>query len=103
MRSDMIKKGYEKAPHRSLLRATGGFLVLDALDVLAEPGVWPALKRTLRTRVMEAARRELVARARAARKSPKNEDGDGGAAWRPSYLDEDAHGASCHEEQEVQP
>ncbi|MDP3063186.1 MAG: dihydroxy-acid dehydratase, partial [Chloroflexota bacterium] len=23
MRSDMIKKGYEKAPHRSLLRATG--------------------------------------------------------------------------------
>ena len=33
----------------SLLRANGGFLVLDALDVLVEPGVWAALKRTLRT------------------------------------------------------
>jgi len=33
----------------SLLRANGGFLVLDALDVLVEPGVWAALKRTMRT------------------------------------------------------
>jgi len=33
----------------SLLRANGGFLVLDALDVLVEPAVWAALKRTLRT------------------------------------------------------
>lgn len=33
----------------SLLRANGGFLVLDALDVLVEPGVWAAVKRTLRT------------------------------------------------------
>lgn len=37
----------------SLLRANGGFLVLDALDVLVEPGVWAALKRTLRTRMVE--------------------------------------------------
>jgi len=37
----------------SLLRANGGFLVLDALDVLVEPGVWAALKRTLRTRKVE--------------------------------------------------
>lgn len=37
----------------SLARADGGFLVLDALDVLAESGVWPALKRTLRNRVLE--------------------------------------------------
>ncbi len=37
----------------SLVRANGGFLVLDALDVLVEPGVWPALKRSLRTRVQE--------------------------------------------------
>lgn len=37
----------------SLARASGGFLVLDAMDVLVEPGVWPALKRTLRTRVLE--------------------------------------------------
>ena len=33
----------------SLVRANGGFLVVDALDLLVEPGVWPALKRTLRT------------------------------------------------------
>ena len=26
MRSDLIKKGFEKAPHRSLLRATGQIL-----------------------------------------------------------------------------
>lgn len=37
----------------SLLRADGGFLVIEALDALIEPGVWPALKRTLRNRVME--------------------------------------------------
>jgi len=37
----------------SLLRANGGFLVLDALDVLVEPGVWAALKRTLRTNKVE--------------------------------------------------
>jgi ATP-dependent Lon protease len=37
----------------SLLRANGGFLVLDAMDVLTEVGVWAALKRTLRTRGAE--------------------------------------------------
>jgi ATP-dependent Lon protease len=37
----------------SLLRANGGFLVLDAMDVLTEPGVWAALKRTLRTKKVE--------------------------------------------------
>jgi len=40
----------------SLLRASGGFLVLDALDVLVEPGVWAALKRTLRNRMVEIQR-----------------------------------------------
>ena len=37
----------------SLLRANGGFLVLDAMDVLVEAGVWAALKRTLRHRQVE--------------------------------------------------
>jgi lon-related putative ATP-dependent protease len=32
----------------SLLRANGGFLVLNAFDAVSEPGVWPALKRALR-------------------------------------------------------
>jgi len=37
----------------SLVRANGGYLVLNALDALAEPGVWQDLKRTLRTGKME--------------------------------------------------
>ena len=34
----------------SLLRANGGFLVINAFDTVAEAGVWPALKRALRYR-----------------------------------------------------
>ena len=37
----------------SLLRADGGYLVLNALDALTEPGVWKALKRTLMYRKLE--------------------------------------------------
>lgn len=37
----------------SLLRADGGYLVLNALDALIEPGVWTTLKRTLRNRCLE--------------------------------------------------
>ena len=32
----------------SLVRASGGFLVLEARDVLTHPAVWPALKRVLK-------------------------------------------------------
>ncbi|HID32111.1 MAG TPA: ATP-dependent protease, partial [bacterium (Candidatus Stahlbacteria)] len=47
-RSDytMIKTG-------SLVAADGGFLILDARDVLLEPGVWPALKRALKNKKVE--------------------------------------------------
>jgi predicted ATP-dependent protease len=34
----------------SLVRANGGFLVVNAFDVVSEAGVWPALKRALRYR-----------------------------------------------------
>ncbi len=37
----------------SLLRANGGYLVLNALDTLIEPWAWQDLKRTLRTGKME--------------------------------------------------
>jgi lon-related putative ATP-dependent protease len=37
----------------SLLKADGGFLVLNALDTLIEPGVWQTLKRTLRYSLLE--------------------------------------------------
>ncbi len=44
----------------SLLRANGGFLVLNAFDTLAEPGVWPALKRALRYRRVVIRPREVL-------------------------------------------
>ncbi|RKX28288.1 MAG: ATP-dependent protease [Candidatus Zixiibacteriota bacterium] len=37
----------------SLLKAAGGFLILNAMDVLTEPGVWVHLKRTLRNGEIE--------------------------------------------------
>jgi lon-related putative ATP-dependent protease len=37
----------------SLLKANGGFLVLNAMDFLTEAGVWPTLKRTLRNEALE--------------------------------------------------
>jgi N-acetylglucosamine-6-phosphate deacetylase len=49
---------------------------------------------------MESERGRLVAKARAARKSSKSEDGETSGAWKPSYWAE-AEDASCHEE--VQP
>jgi lon-related putative ATP-dependent protease len=42
----MIKAG-------SFLKANGGYLVVNALDALVEPGVWTTLKRTLRNQVFE--------------------------------------------------
>lgn len=44
----------------SLLRADGGYIVLDARDVLREPGAWATLVRTLRTRRLEIVPPELV-------------------------------------------
>ena len=37
----------------SLLDADGGFLILNSLDALFEPGVWPTLKRTLKNSSLE--------------------------------------------------
>ncbi len=47
------KTDFTKIKSGSFLRANGGYLVLNALDVFMEPGVWIALKRTLRNRSME--------------------------------------------------
>lgn len=44
---------FTKIKAGSLLRADGGFLIIEALDTLIEPGVWPALKRTLRNLKIE--------------------------------------------------
>jgi lon-related putative ATP-dependent protease len=37
----------------SMLKADGGYIVINALDALIEPGVWTTLKRILRNREME--------------------------------------------------
>ena len=34
----------------SMISANGGFLILDLLDTLTNPGVWPALKRVIRNK-----------------------------------------------------
>jgi ATP-dependent Lon protease len=44
----------------SLLRADGGYLVLEAREVLREPGAWHVLMRTLRTGRLEIVPPELV-------------------------------------------
>ncbi len=44
---------FTKIKAGSLLKADGGFLIIEALDALMEPGVWSALKRTLRNRKFE--------------------------------------------------
>jgi ATP-dependent Lon protease len=43
----------------SLLRADSGYLILEARDVLAEPGAWKTLLRTMRTRRLEIVPPEL--------------------------------------------
>ena len=37
----------------SLLKANGGYLVMNLLDAAMEPGVWPTLKRVLKNRSVE--------------------------------------------------
>lgn len=53
-----------QADHRmiragSLLRADGGYLILEARDVLSEPGAWKVLIRTLRTGMLEIVPAEM--------------------------------------------
>ena len=43
----------------SLLRADGGFLVLDARDLLAEPGAWKTLVRTVKNELLEIVPAEM--------------------------------------------
>jgi len=52
-RSGVWKTDFTHIKAGSFLRANGGYLVFNALDGLVEPGVWPALKRTLKNQVME--------------------------------------------------
>ena len=44
---------YRHIKSGSLLKANGGFLVVNSRDLLMEPGSWPTLKRNLRNHVSE--------------------------------------------------
>src|SRR5512136_896136 len=52
-RSGIWKTDFLHIKAASFLRANGGYLIFNALDALTEPGVWPALKRTLKNQVIE--------------------------------------------------
>jgi len=52
-RLGMWQMDFTKIKAGSFLKANKGFLVINALDALVEPGVWPTLKRTLRNQIFE--------------------------------------------------
>ncbi|MBI4639872.1 MAG: AAA family ATPase [Candidatus Tectomicrobia bacterium] len=52
-RSGQWRTDFTKIKAGSLLRANGGYLIINATDALLEPAVWPALKRTLKYRTVE--------------------------------------------------
>ena len=52
-RSGVWRTDFSKIKTGSLVKANGGYLVINLLDAIVEPGVWPALKRALKTKKME--------------------------------------------------
>ncbi len=52
-RFGMWETDFTKIKAGSLLKANGGYLVMNAMDMLVEPGVWPTLKRALRNKALE--------------------------------------------------
>jgi lon-related putative ATP-dependent protease len=52
-RSGLWQTDFTKIKAGSLLKANGGYLVMNALDALMELGVWQTLKRTLKYQTLE--------------------------------------------------
>ncbi|MFH0844058.1 MAG: ATP-binding protein [Pseudomonadota bacterium] len=52
-RSGIWRTDFTKIKTGSFVKANGGYLVINLLDAATEPGVWPALKRALKTKKME--------------------------------------------------
>lgn len=52
-RSGMWRTDFSKIKAGSLIKANGGYLVINLLDAIVEPGVWPALKRALKSEKLE--------------------------------------------------
>lgn len=49
----VVRTDFTKIKAGALHRANGGYLILDAMDALVEPGVWQGLKRSLRAGKLE--------------------------------------------------
>lgn len=52
-RSGIWRTDFSKITAGSLVKANGGYLVVNLMEAAVEPGVWPALKRALKTEKME--------------------------------------------------
>jgi len=52
-RNGIWRTDFSRIKTGSFIAANGGYLVLNLLDAAMEPGVWPALKRSLKTNKME--------------------------------------------------
>ncbi len=52
-RSGVWRTDFSKIKAGSLVKANGGYLVLNLVDAITEPGVWPALKRALKSKKLE--------------------------------------------------
>jgi lon-related putative ATP-dependent protease len=52
-RSGIWMTDFSRIRAGSIVKANGGYLVLNLIDALLEPGVWAALKRSLKTEKME--------------------------------------------------
>ena len=52
-RSGMWRTDFSKIKAGSLVKANGGYLVLNLLDAAVEPGVWHTLKRSLKNQAMQ--------------------------------------------------
>ncbi|MBW2443229.1 MAG: AAA family ATPase [Deltaproteobacteria bacterium] len=52
-RSGVWRTDYSKIKAGSLVKANGGFLVINLRDAIIEPGVWQAMKRALKSKKIE--------------------------------------------------
>ena len=52
-RSGVWRTDYSMIRAGSLIKANGGYLVFNLMDAIIEPGVWPALKRALKSKKLE--------------------------------------------------
>nr|HID60016.1 ATP-binding protein [Desulfobacterales bacterium] len=52
-RAGVWRTDFSKIRAGSFIKANGGYLVLNLIDAIVEPGVWSALKRSLKTKKLE--------------------------------------------------